>query len=111
MESTNTIESNSTGSMTPILPTGDRAPETKPEKLAKEARSTKQSDSSQQEPDSSWIELPDALGIFQEDLRVLRKVGAQFKIIPDLKPLGKTVIVFENIGFENGDFFLKSRGS
>lgn len=51
------------------------------------------------------LSLEEFLPIFQEDLRILRELGAKWRIVPKFGP-GYCAIVLENIEYADGDFVL-----
>lgn len=103
MESMSVTESSLPSEKVQIAPTIDTVPETKPEQSITKARSGKQTKSSQIESSSFLPTLEEFLPIFQEDLRVLRSIGAKFQIFPNLKGVDKLVLVFDNISYKDGD--------
>lgn len=108
MESTQQNVLSSHGSGEPISPTVESEAENRGEVFsAKSGQSTKSKKFSQDKQNSSLITPEESLGIWQDALLVLRQLGGQFKVF-ELPKLGNTVIVFENIGFRDGDFFFKS---
>lgn len=113
MESIQANESSLPGKreLTSAIISSEKPTQPDKESRTKEARSTEQRNSTQVEPNDSLPTVDEFLPIFQEDLRGLRLAGLKFRIFPDLQPFGKLVIMFDDLGFKNGDFFVKSNGS
>ena len=109
MDSTKVSELSSTGKK--IEPTGRNGAETVAGKESTSARSGESRKSTRKERADSYPTVAEHLPILQEDLRVLKLAGAKFTIIPNLEPIGKLVIVFDDIGYEDGDLFVKSHGN
>lgn len=86
--------------------TGNDASETKAGKRRTADQSQQQLRNSQKGQKDFSLSLDEFLPIFQEDLRILKDLGARWKIVPKFGP-GYCAIVFENLEFVNGDFLPK----
>lgn len=101
-------ELSSTGSEAQTSLTGANGKETRVAKSpSNSGQSTKSTTSTPTGLDDFCVTLEEHLPILQEDLRVLRLLGGKFRIIESLPPTNQTVIVFDNVGFRAGDFYLK----
>lgn len=95
--------SSSGGAGTPISNT---AGETKPAARDTAGRSPKPASSGRSARDSSWPTPHDALAIFQEDLRVLARVGVKVSIVPEVPTIGCPAVLLFGVRLEDGNLVL-----